>query len=130
IRTATLSDVERQKIFRALAGPLQECGIACLVADDPQFCVRVNADGVHMKTQEPQLEQVLRALKPKFIVGAGGLRMRHDAMIAAEAGADYVMFGEGGEAHSAVVERVAWWAEIFTVPCVAYANSLGAIGSL
>lgn len=130
IRTATLSDAEKQKIFSALAGPLQERGIACLVADDPQFCVRVNADGIHMNAEEPKFEQVLRALQPKFIVGAGGLRTRHGAMIAAEAGADYVMFGEGGEAQSDVVELVAWWAEIFTVPCVAYANRLEAIAGL
>ncbi len=130
IRTATLSDAEKQKIFRSLAGPLQERGIACLVPDDPQFCVRVNADGVHMQAEESKLEQVLRALQPEFIAGSGGLRTRHAAMIAAEAGADYVMFGEGGEAHSAVVERVAWWTEIFTVPCVAYANRLEEIASL
>jgi thiamine-phosphate pyrophosphorylase len=130
MRTTTLRDAEREKIFHVLARPLQERGIACLVADDPLFCVRVNADGVHMNGEESQLEQALRALKSKVIVGAGGLRTRHGAMIAAEAGADYVMFGDGGEAQSAVVERVAWWAEIFTVPCVAYAKDLGSIASL
>ena len=35
-------------------------------------------------------------LKPERIVGVGGLVTRHDAMTAAEAGADYVMFGEPG----------------------------------
>ena len=33
-------------------------------------------------------------LKPERIVGVGGLATRHDAMLAAEQGADYVMFGE------------------------------------
>ncbi len=32
----------------------------------------------------------LGKLKPDWIVGAGGLEMRHDAMAAAEGGADYV----------------------------------------
>jgi thiamine-phosphate pyrophosphorylase len=50
-------------------------------------------------------------------------------MEAAEAGADYVMFGEPGSdgrkpAFDALLERVAWWSEIFQVPCVAYADSL------
>ena len=47
-------------------------------------------------------------------------------MLAAEAGADYVMFGEpdaAGERPSfeAIEERVAWWAEVFEIPCVGFA---------
>ena len=57
------------------------------------------------------------------------LRARHDAMEAAELGADYVMFGErrpDGSAPSAslVVERAGWWAELFNTPCVAHAEVL------
>jgi thiamine-phosphate pyrophosphorylase len=49
-------------------------------------------------------------------------------MSAAEAGADYVMFGEPGAAgerpsFDAIEERIAWWAEVFEAPCVAYAAS-------
>ena len=53
-------------------------------------------------------------------------------MTAGEAGADYLMFGgpASGEPHERIVERVAWWAEIFNVPCVGYAHELGAIGDL
>ena len=36
----------------------------------------------------------LAFLKPDRIAGAGGLASRHDAMLAAETGADYVMFGD------------------------------------
>jgi len=32
--------------------------------------------------------------------------------------------------HAAIVERAAWWAEIFKVPCVGYAHNLGAIDAL
>ena len=64
-----------------------------------------------------------RSLKPERIAGCGGLATRHDAMLAAEAGADYVMFGEpdvGGHRPSfdAILERVEWWAEVFEIPCV------------
>ena len=47
-------------------------------------------------------------------------------MAAGEFGVDYVMFGGPDEAepHEDIVERVAWWAEIFNVPCVAYAHEL------
>ena len=47
-------------------------------------------------------------------------------MLAGEAGADYVMFGEpdrrgGRPPFDAIVERVEWWAELFELPCVGYA---------
>ena len=38
------------------------------------------------------------SLKPDRIAGCGGLATRHDAMLAAESGADYVMFGEPDDA--------------------------------
>jgi thiamine-phosphate pyrophosphorylase len=49
-------------------------------------------------------------------------------MIAGEAGADYVLFGEPdqtGERPSAdaIAERLKWWAELFEPPCVGYAAS-------
>ena len=49
-------------------------------------------------------------------------------MLAAEAGADYVMFGEPDAAghrpsFEAIAERVAWWAEVFEPPCVGFAAS-------
>ena len=34
------------------------------------------------------------------------------------------------ESHESIVARVAWWAEIFNVPCVGYAHHLGGIGDL
>ncbi|MCI0600152.1 MAG: thiamine phosphate synthase [Beijerinckiaceae bacterium] len=130
IRTATLGEDMKANIFDALAPLAQEQGAACLVADDPQLALRVNADGVHINGEGQQLESALRALKPGRIVGAGGLRTRHGAMAAGEAGADYVLFGDRGETHSAIVERAAWWAEIFTVPCAGYAHDLGSIRDL
>jgi thiamine-phosphate pyrophosphorylase len=56
-------------------------------------------------------------------------------MTAAEAGADYVMFGDPdarGDRPSlaAIAERVAWWSELFEIPCVAYAERFGDMGEL
>jgi thiamine-phosphate pyrophosphorylase len=50
-------------------------------------------------------------------------------MVAGEAGADYVLFGEpdaNGERPSAdaICERLDWWAELFEPPCVGYAANL------
>ena len=56
-------------------------------------------------------------------------------MLAAEAGADYVMFGEPDAAgrrpaFDAIAERVAWWAELFEIPCVGFAASLDEVEPL
>jgi thiamine-phosphate pyrophosphorylase len=56
-------------------------------------------------------------------------------MLVAEAGADYVMFGEPDPfgrrpSFDAVAERVAWWAELFEVPCVGFAASLDEVEPL
>ena len=89
---------------------------------------RAGADGAHL-TGIHALEGAIGRLKPGRIAGAGGLTTRHDAMLAAEADADYVLFGEpdlNGErpSLSAIEDRVSWWAEVFQPPCVAYATSL------
>jgi thiamine-phosphate pyrophosphorylase len=132
LRIAAHDEDEAEKIVRALAPLVQKHGVACLAAGDPQWAVRAGADGLHIDGSGKRLDLALRALKPGHIVGAGGLPTRDAAMAAGEAGADYVMFGGpcGGEPHAAIVERVAWWAEIFNVPCVGYAHDLGGIGDL
>jgi len=129
LRTAAHDEGESEKIVRVLAPLVQKHGVACLVADNPQWAIRANADGVHIDEEGERLQSALRAIKPGHIVGAGGLPTRDAAMAA---GADYVMFGGpcGAEPHAAIVERVAWWAEIFNVPCVGYAHDLAAIGDL
>jgi thiamine-phosphate pyrophosphorylase len=53
-------------------------------------------------------------------------------MTSAESGADYVLFGRFDapfepERQDELMERVAWWAELFEVPCVAAADSLRAL---
>jgi thiamine-phosphate pyrophosphorylase len=68
-------------------------------------------------------------------VGVGGLKARHDAMEAAELGADYVMFGEIRPDGSVptllmVLERAEWWAELFNTPCVAFASEEAHIAPL
>jgi thiamine-phosphate pyrophosphorylase len=108
--------------------------VALLVADRADIVARAGADGAHL-TGVDALNAALPSLKPTRIAGVGGLRIRHDAMLAAEAGADYVMFGEpGADARrppfDAIIDRVTWWAELFEIPCVAYAASLDEIGPL
>jgi len=120
--------------IKEIAPLVQDRGAALLVDGHPGLAARAGADGAHL-TGIAAVKDAIETLKPERIVGAGGLASRHDAMLAAEAGADYVMFGEpdaGGKRPSfeAVRERVEWWAEVFEIPCVAYAASLAEIGEL
>jgi thiamine-phosphate pyrophosphorylase len=97
----------------------------------PDLVARSGADGAHLTGIE-EFEAVAGNLRPDRIAGAGGLLTRHDAMLAAENGADYVMFGEPDRnglrpAFDQSLERVAWWQEVFQTPCVGYAASLDEI---
>jgi thiamine-phosphate pyrophosphorylase len=125
---------------KAIAAIVQPRDIALLVDGRADIAIRAGADGAHLTGIEA-LTAALGALKPDRIAGSGGLRSRHDAMLAAEAGADYVMFGEpdhsGGQgnqgsrpAFDTVLERIAWWAELFQLPCIGYAASLDEVGAL
>jgi thiamine-phosphate pyrophosphorylase len=118
-------------VIGRLALIAQRRGIACLVGDS-RLVAESDCDGVHVDGVGPAFEAALAAMKPQRIVGVGGLASRHDAMSAAEAGADYLMFGAPDEPgdFAEVCERVAWWAEIFNPPCVGYARSLDEVVAL
>jgi len=120
--------------IREIAPLVQDRGTALLIYGRPDLVARAGADGAHVGGIAA-LQEATAALKPDRIVGAGGLASRHDAMVAAEAGADYVMFGDPDPAgkrpsFEAIRERVEWWAEVFEIPCVAYAASLAEVGPL
>jgi thiamine-phosphate pyrophosphorylase len=116
-----------------LAPTVQSRNAALLLDGHPELAARTGADGAHLTGLEP-FSAALSLLKPDRIAGAGGLRSRHDAMLAAERGADYVMFGEPGDGgrppFEAVLTRVEWWAELFEAPCVGYAESLDEAAAL
>ena len=110
---------------KALAPSVQGAGAALLLDGRADLVARAGADGAHLAGID-EFSAAVASLKPDRIAGCGGLATRHDAMSAAESGADYVMFGEPDErghrpSFDAVLERVEWWAEVFEIPCVGYA---------
>lgn len=119
---------------KTLVPVAQKAGTALILDGLPEIVARSDADGAHL-TGIDVFENALQGLKPDRIVGCGGLTSRHDAMVAAERGADYVLFGEpeangGRPSFEAIVERVGWWAEVFEIPCVGYASNADEIASL
>ncbi len=124
LRSGARDDGEAKAIVRALAAVARDAGAALLVENDPRLAARADSDGVHMSGGSAGLEEALAAMHPKKIVGVGDLASRDEAMVAGEAGVDYLMFGAPGSERSReeIIERVAWWAEIFNVPCVGYAR--------
>ena len=91
--------------------------VALLAQGEPD----AEADGVHLANAAQVAPSRLRLGKTAIVGAACGLS-RHEAMVAGEAGADYVMFGAidrlpkpGDE----LFELVGWWRQLFVLPCAA-----------
>lgn len=97
----------------------QERGIAVLIEDGADLVKALGVDGVHL-TALSDYREARRTLGPDLIVGVG-CATRDEAMTAAEAGADYVAFGDFDDAAPAgpTLELTDWWGALMTVPCVA-----------
>lgn len=114
--------------IKVLAPLIQNSGAAVLLDGHADLVAGSGADGAHLTGIEA-LQEAMPPLKPDRIVGVGGLSTRHDAMVAGETGADYVLFGEPDKtgdrpSAEAIADRLAWWAELFEPPCVAHAANL------
>jgi thiamine-phosphate pyrophosphorylase len=134
LRLAEADDSALVGHAQALAAIVQERGAALLLDGHLDIVARCGADGAHLAGID-QFRAAFAALKPDRIAGCGGLKTRHDAMLAGEAGADYVMFGEPDAAQrrpsfAAILDRIAWWAELFEVPCVGYAANAEEVAPL
>lgn len=107
----------------------QRKSVAALIADDCDLARIVKADGVHVSWSKDIVgayRAARESLGERFIVGADAGRSRHDAMTLGESGADYVAFGipphveDRATAEERQIDLIAWWSDIFEVPCVAF----------
>ena len=119
---------------KAIASIVQRHDVALLLDGHPGIVARVDADGAHLGDME-SFTSALVTLKPDRIAGAGGLHSRHDAMVAAEAGADYLMFGEPDTQDrrppfDELQERLVWSAELLQLPCIGYAANIDEVAPL
>ncbi len=116
------------EIARTLLALPQKKGIATLVLSGAGDVRVLGADGVHVPWSADIVREfkTLRQASPDAIVGADAGRSRHEAMEIGEAGADYVAFGipphveDREKAAQRQRDLIAWWSELFEVPCVAF----------
>jgi thiamine-phosphate pyrophosphorylase len=107
----------------SLIDVVQARGVACLVEQDAGLAERLGADGVHIAADAAVYAETRKLLGESASIGAFCGMNRHDAMRLAELGADYVAFGGPDGTIDAIdqyADLIAWWSEIFVVPCVAW----------
>jgi len=123
--------IERAKLAATI---VQRRDVALIIDGHAEIVARAGADGAHLEGIEV-FAAALALLKPERIAGAGGLRSRHDAMLAGEANADYVMFGDPDRhgrrpPFDEVLERLEWCADLLELPCIGYAGGLDEVEPL
>lgn len=105
--------------------------VALLLEDRIELAAAAGCDGVHLSAAEA-VAAARQRLGADAIVGAGCGDSRHGAMVAGEAGADYVAFGRPApDDVPAEAELLAWWQAVMTVPCLAFgAQTPAAAGAM
>jgi thiamine-phosphate pyrophosphorylase len=114
-------------VEEALRDIVQRHETAFVINGHVKLAAYLGCDGVHLESASAKdVKAAKTALGEDAIVGVSARTSKHDAMVAAEAGADYVSFGpifdtatKGLPADPAALESLSWWAEMMEVPCVA-----------
>jgi len=93
--------------------------VAFLLQDEVALAREIGADGVHLSAAGG-VAAARQALGAERILGAACGASRHAAMVAGDAGADYIAFGDpAGPLTEELGELVEWWSELFVLPCLA-----------
>ncbi|MEM6903751.1 MAG: thiamine phosphate synthase, partial [Pseudomonadota bacterium] len=93
---------------------IQERDIALLLAGDAAIAKALDCDGAHLGGSA---KKARATLGPDLILGVTCGTSRHDAITAAEQGADYVCFGPFDRPEDQ--ETLGWWQTMMEPPCVA-----------
>ncbi|MBL8660044.1 MAG: thiamine phosphate synthase [Rhodospirillales bacterium] len=104
---------------------VQARDVAFILNDRPDLAAAFGCDGVHIGQNDADYPSARAAVGSGAIVGVTCHASRHLAMVAAEAGADYVAFGTfyptttKAAMYRADIDLLSWWSAVMTVPCVA-----------
>ena len=122
------SPVEDDTIRRAvevLCPLAQQHNVAVLLNDRPDLARDLGCDGVHIGQNDMDYRQARTLLGENAIIGVTCHASRHLAMLAGDAGADYVAFGAFFDTKTKdtiarpSLDILTWWQEIMEPPCVA-----------
>jgi thiamine-phosphate pyrophosphorylase len=113
------SEGSYKALVKAVAPRAQAAGIAVLIEGEPGLVRMLGVDGLHVEGDADALRAATEALKPDYIVGAGQVASRDDAMTKGELQPDYIFFGPLSGARAEEQREMArWWAEIMEIPSV------------
>lgn len=125
LRLKETPDDEVRRAASTLMPIAHRAGVAFLLNDRPDLARELGCDGVHIGQDDASYEEARTAMGANAVVGVTCHASRHLAMMAAEAGADYVAFGAFFDTTTkdasarAEPEILEWWSELMVVPCVA-----------
>jgi thiamine-phosphate pyrophosphorylase len=125
LRLKDATDDEIRSVGNVLRPVVQSRNVAFILNDRPDLAAETACDGVHVGQDDLPCAEARRLMGAGAIVGVTCHNSRHLAILAAEAGADYVAFGAFYPTTTkdprarADPEILAWWSELMTVPCVA-----------
>lgn len=105
-----------------LARAARACDIAILIEDDVAEAASMQLDGVFLTGGAEGVPRARGSLGSGALIGASSALSRHEGMVAAEAGADYVAFAFSPNEPHRVIELSAWWAEVTEIPVALVCN--------
>lgn len=121
---ATRSEDEISRAADVLRETCHARDVPLVIADHHRLVGPLGLDGAHLSDGARQVRAVRKALGAQEIVGTYARASRHEAMTAAEIGADYVSLGPVspsplGDGEIAPLDLFGWWSEMIEVPVVA-----------
>jgi len=129
------AEAEIRRAADALRPLCHDAEVALILRDHVALAAPLGLDGVQVDARAQRLRDLRRELGRDAVLGVACGASRHDGMTAAEAGADYVLFGplvsgpDGAPAVDADVFEI--WAESIEIPVVAEGGlDLGAARAL
>ncbi len=126
LRLKDVDDATVRRAARVLQPIAQERGVAFIMNDRPDLAAELGCDGVHVGEEDAPYAEARRLLGSERVVGVTCGDSRDRAIVAADAGADYVAFGaffpsmtKAGAKFRATPDVLRDWSETTVVPCVA-----------
>jgi thiamine-phosphate pyrophosphorylase len=123
-----LKDVKDKDIIEAarILKPIcSNYNVPFILNDRLDLVRELETDGVHLGQEDASISEARKLLGPNAIIGASCYNSKHQAMEAAEAGANYVAFGAFFDTKTknpktrAKINTIKDWVFISDVPCVA-----------